>query len=181
MNNHRHHRWQSIDRHSVRGGLLAVLAFGALSACTSVTASGPVPHMTSIVADDVQCRTSSDNLVADMPGMTRPFVQGGETAESLVVDFVGSWPKSTSGTPAGAFIFLEIDNNRVDVTSTNGGVLVHEGTAASVSNGTHGFNFATDPVSPGNHVAKMRWADNVLSGSGTICVAERSMVIHHVK
>lgn len=175
------HRLWSIDLRSTLRSILAVLALGALSACTSVTASGPVPHMTSIVADDVQCRTSTDNLVADMPGMTRAFVQGGATAESVVVDFVGSWPKPTSGTPAGAFIFLEIDNNRVDVTSTNGGVLVHEGTASSVSNGTHGFNFVTDPVSPGNHVAKMRWADNVLSGSGTICVAERSMVIHHVE
>jgi hypothetical protein len=175
-----HELW-SIDLSSAHRSILAVLALGALSACTSVTASGPVPHMTSIVADDVQCRTSSDNLVADMPGMTRAFAQGGGTAEPVVVDFVGSWPKPTSGTPAGAFIFLEIDNNRVDVTSTNGGVLVHEGTASSVSNGTHGFNFVTDPVSPGNHVAKMRWADNVLSGSGTICVAERSMVIHHVQ
>ena len=97
----------------------------------------------------------------------------------IVVTFVGSWTKPTSGNPAGAFIFLEIDNNRVDVTSTNGGVLVHEGTATSVSNGTHGFTFVTEPIAPGTHVAKMRWADNVLNGSGTICVFERSLVIHH--
>jgi hypothetical protein len=178
MTNHR--RW-SINSRNAYDAILAVLALGWLSACTSVQASGPIPHMTSIVADDMQCRTSSDNLVADMPGMAGVFVQGGASAEPLVVAFVGSWPKPTSGTPAGAFIFLEIDNNRVDVTSTNGGVLVHEGTAASVSNGTHGFNFVTDPIPPGSHTAKMRWADNVLSGSGTICVAERSMVIHHTQ
>jgi hypothetical protein len=117
-----HGLW-SIDLRRAHRSILAVFALGALSACTSVTASGPVPHMTSIVADDVQCRTSSDNLVADMPGTTRAFVQGCGTAEPVVVDFVGSWPKPTSGTPADAFIFLEIDNNRVDVTSTNGGVL----------------------------------------------------------
>ena len=176
----RHSLW-SIDLRCMYGSILSVLALSTLSACASVTASGPVAHMTAVVADDVQCRTSADNLVADMPGMTSAFVQGGGTAEPVVVNFVGSWPKPTSGTPAGAFIFLEIDNNRVDVTSTNGGVLVHEGTASSVSNGTHGFTFVTDPISPGNHVAKMRWADNVLSGSGTICVAERSMVIHHAQ
>jgi hypothetical protein len=176
-----HQRWRSIESCPVRDTLLAALAFVVLSACTSVQASGPIPHMTAVVADDVQCRTSSDNLVADLPGMARAFVQGGTTAESVVVAFVGSWPKPTSGTPAGAFIFLEIDNNRVDVTSTNGGVLAHEGAATSVSNGTHGFNFVTDPIPPGSHTAKMRWADNVLSGSGTICVAERSMVIHHVE
>ena len=27
--------------------------------------------------------------------------------------------------------------------------------------------------------ASIRWADNVLNGSGTICVAERSLVVYH--
>lgn len=145
-----HRRW-SIDSRHLYHTILAPLVLAWLSGCASVQASGPIPHMTSILADDIQCRTSSNNLVADMPGM------------------------------AGAFIVLEIDNNRVDVTSTNGGVLVHEGAATKVSNGTHGFNFVTDPIPPGSHQAKMRWAHNALTGSGTICVAERSMVIHHVQ
>jgi hypothetical protein len=152
----------------------------ALPACApAVTVTAPVSKITAAVADDLVCRTSDDNSVEDMPGTFKSFVQGGDGPQSIVVTFVGNWTKPTSGNPAGAFIFLEIDSNRVDVTSTNGGVLVHEGTATSVSNGTHGFTFVTEPIAPGTHVAKMRWADNVLSGSGTICVFERSLVIHH--
>ena len=157
-----------------------LLACLVLPACApAVTVTAPVSKITAAVADDLICRTSDDNSVADMPGTFKSFVQGGDSPQSIVVTFVGSWAKPTSGNPAGAFIFLEIDNTRVDVTSTNGGVLVHEGTATSVSNGTHGFTFVTEPIAPGEHVAKMRWADNVLSGSGTICVFERSLVIHH--
>lgn len=157
--------------------LLACLVFTGCAPATTVTT--PVSKITAAVADDLVCRTSNDNTVEDMPGTFKSFVQGGDSPQSIVVTFVGSWAKPTSGNPAGAFIFLEIDNNRVDVTSTNGGVLVHEGTATSVSNGTHGFTFVTEPIAPGTHIAKIRWADNVLNGSGTICVFERSLVIHH--
>jgi hypothetical protein len=157
-----------------------LLAWLVLPACApAVTVTAPVSKITAAVADDLVCRTSNDNSVEDMPDTFKSFVQGGDSPQSIVVTFVGSWAKPTSGNPAGAFIFLEIDNTRVDVTSTNGGVLVHEGSASSVSNGTHGFTFVTDPIAPGTHVAKMRLADNVLSGSGTICVFERSLVIHH--
>jgi hypothetical protein len=37
----------------------------------------------------------------------------------------------------------------------------------------------TQPIAPGRHVAKIRWFDNFLNGTGTICVGERSLVIHH--
>lgn len=166
--------------HSMRGAVGLVMMYTWLAACApAVTVTTPVSRITAAVADDLVCRTSSDNSVADMPATFKSFVQGGDSPQSIVVTFVGSWPKPSSGTQVGAFIFLEIDNNRVDLTSTNGGVLVHEGTSSSVSNGTHGFTFVTDPIAPGSHVAKIRWADNVLSGTGTICVQERSLVIHH--
>jgi hypothetical protein len=173
-----HQNNATIRPHSATVSLL--LGCLLLSACVpAATVTAPVSKITAAVADDLVCRTSDDNSVADIPGTFKSFVQGGDSPQSIVVTFVGSWAKPTSGNPAGAFIFLEINNNRVDVTSTNGGVLVHEGTATSVSNGTHGFTFVTEPIAPGEHVAKMRWADNVLNGSGTICVFERSLVIHH--
>jgi hypothetical protein len=149
------------------------------SSAQTATAAAPVSRVTAKVADDVVCRTSSNNTVADMPSMSRGFVQGGVTPEEVVVTFAGTWPKPSMGTQAGAFILLEIDGSRVDLTSTNGGVLVHEGTASSVSNGTRGFTFVTSPIAPGRHVAKIRWFDNFLNGTGTICVAERSLVIQH--
>jgi len=67
--------------------------------------------------------------------------------------------------------------------SENGGVLVHEGSATSVSNGTHSFTFVTEPIAPGAHTARMFMLDNVLGSpgvpNGTICVGERSTVVQH--
>jgi hypothetical protein len=155
------------------------LLFTSASLRAQTFAAAPISRVTAKVADNVVCRTSSNNSVADMPDMSRGFVQGGTTPEEVIVSFTGTWPKPSSGTPAGAFILLEIDGSRVDLTSTNGGLLAHEGKATSVSNGTHGFTFVTQPIAPGRHVAKIRWFDNFLNGTGTICVAERSLVIHH--
>lgn len=148
-----------------------------LAAC-GVT--GSVTKFTAMVADDIQCRTSSDNTVADMPGTSLAFTREATDTASIVVSFVANWPNPTGGgTASGAFIFLEIDGQRRDVTSTNGGVLASPGQSTTVGSGTHGFNFVTEPIAPGPHTATMRWADNVLSGTGTICVAERSLVVLH--
>lgn len=146
---------------------------------TGFATAAPVTQTTSVVSDNKICRTSSDNSVADMPGVTANFMIKGHEPTSVTVSFVGSWTKPTDSPAAGAFILLEVDGSRVDITSTNGGVLASPGTATDVSSGTHGFNFVTDPIAPGNHVAKIRWADNLLIGTGTICVSERSMVIFH--
>lgn len=146
---------------------------------TGCATSAPVTQTTSVVSDNKTCRTSSDNTVADMPGVIANFTIEGDDPTGVIVSFVGSWSKPTDSPAAGAFIFLEVDGSRVDITSTNGGVLASPGTATDVSSGTHGFNFVTDPIAPGNHVAKIRWADNLLNGTGTICVTERSMVIFH--
>ena len=161
--------------------IASTLALGSFQVMgqTIATAKAPIKRITAKVVDNFVCRTSSDNTVADMPDMTLTFKQAGTAAEEVIVTFVGSWPKPSVGTQAGAFILLEIDGDRVDLTSTNGGTLVHEGTAASVSNGTHGFTFVTEPIPPGMHTAKIRWYDNFLAGTGTICVSERSMVIQH--
>jgi hypothetical protein len=149
-----------------------------LTACATTT--GPVSGFSATVADDVQCRTSSDNSVADMPGTSVAFTRAGTDTAAVVVAFVGNWTNpSGGGTANGAFIFLEIDGQRRDITSTNGGVLASEGQSATVGNGTRGFNFVTDPIAPGSHIASILWADNLLNGTGTICVAERSLVVFH--
>ena len=164
-------------------GLFLVVSVVTLASVEAMaqtfTAAAPINKMTAKVANNFVCRTSSNNLLADMPDMSKTFTQGTGSAQEVVVTFVGSWSKPSSGTQAGAFIFLEIDGNRVDLVSTNGGVLVHEGTATSVSNGTHGFTFVTEPIASGLHTAKILWADNFLTGTGTICVSDRSMVIQH--
>jgi hypothetical protein len=147
-----------------------------------------VNRIASRVADNRVCRTLATEL-APIPNTRVPFTQGGDTPEEVVVTFVAEWPKpDVSEIPpgsqeAGAFIFLFIDDQRVDLISETGGVLVHEGTASSVSNGTHGFTFVTDPIPPGEHEARIFFLDNVLGPfgepNGTICVAQRSTVVQH--
>jgi hypothetical protein len=163
---------------AARFGRVAFLIPAVVLAACGVT--GPVGQFTALVADDLQCRTSNDNTVANMPGTTVAFTRTGEDTAAVVVSFVGQWPNPVGGgTANGAFIFLEIDGQRQDVTSTNGGVLASPGNSPTVSSGTHGFNFVTNPIAPGAHTASILWADNVLNGSGTICVAERSLVVYH--
>ena len=167
----------------IRRGVLQILPIANLAFLPILAAcgvSGPVSRFTAMVADDVQCRTSNDNTVAPIPGTALSFTREGADTVGVIVSFVGNWTNPSGGGPAdGAFIFLEIDGQRQDTTSTNGGVLASPGHSNTVGNGTHGFNFVTNRLSPGNHVARMLWADNVLNGSGTICVAERSLVVYH--
>ena len=124
-----------------------------------------IPAMTAMTANDSQCLTRTfpgEDRVAEMPNTTLEFTQGGQTDASVLVTFVASWPlpRAAFGTlppgsqPAGALIFLNIDDDRVELVSEQGGVLVHEGTATSVSNGTHGFTFVTRPIAPG--ITKLR-------------------------
>jgi hypothetical protein len=151
-------------------------------------ASAPVQRITARVTDTRVCRTTGTELIP-IPGTTVNFTQGGGSPQEVVVTFVADWPRpDASEIPpgsqaAGAFIFLFIDGDRVDLTSEAGGVLVHEGTASSVSNGTHGFTFVTRPIPPGNHVARIFFLDNVIFGplvpNGTMCVGHRSTVVQH--
>jgi hypothetical protein len=151
------------------------------------TAGADVPEMTALTErEHFDCRTSTfpgEDRVADIPHTSLTFHQGGTKARPVLVTFVAEWPIPTgSDLPpgsqsAGAFLFLEIDNQRVDVAS-NGGVLVHDGTA-DFSNGTHGFTFVTEPVGPGDHEAHMQWANSFLTGTGTVCIFTRSLVVQH--
>jgi hypothetical protein len=140
------------------------------------------------VATDLACRTTATTL-EPIPGTTVSFTQGSAQPQEVVVTFVAAWPRPQpadippGSTAAGAFIFLFVDDERVDAVSETGGVLVHEGTATSVSNGTHSFTFVTEPLAPGAHTARMFMLDNVLGPfgmpNGTICVGERSTVVQH--
>ncbi len=163
---------------SMLSGALVLLSIAV--GCAAPVEIGAVAQFTGVVADDFQCRTSSDNSVAPMPGMLAAFTQHGPDTASIVVSFQGNWSQFAGGEPTvGAFIFLEVDGGRVDVTSTNGGVLATPGPTSPIGSGTHGFNFVTEPLLPGPHTAVILWADNVLNGTGTICIGERTMVIHH--
>lgn len=152
------------------------------------SAAAPIRIFSASMADDRVCRTLATTL-EEIPGTTVRFRIRSRITEEVVVTFVANWPRPfadeipAGSQAAGALIFLFIDGQRVDPISSGGGVLVHEGTASSVSNGTHGFTFVTERLAPGDHVAKIFFLDNVLGPfgqpNGTVCVAERSTVVQH--
>jgi len=160
-------------------------------ATTCSTAAGPkTERMSSITRNngDTECLTTSSSGFVDMPGTVVHFEQGGTIPASLQVSFIGTWPQPgknlttplpSGSQPAGAAIILEIDGDRADIVSNGGGVLVHEGTASSISNGTHGFTFVTEPIAPGLHTAQILWAQDLANATGTICVGARSLVVRH--
>ncbi|MGH8657153.1 MAG: hypothetical protein ACREV4_01325 [Gammaproteobacteria bacterium] len=167
------------------------LALGAdYVAAETFSGSAPVNRITARMTDDRVCRTLATTL-EQIPGTKVQFTQGGATPQEVVVTFVADWPRPRDdeipfgSQRAGAFIFLFIDGDRVDFLSEGGGVLVHEGTASSVSNGTHGFTFVTEPIPPGDHEARIHFLDNVLGPfgdpNGTVCVGDRSTVVQHRK
>jgi hypothetical protein len=159
-----------------------------IAAQTTTTPGTRMDRFTASVATDRVCRTTATELEV-IPGTTVQFTQHGPSPQAVQVAFVANWPKPRAdeippgSQAAGAFIFLFIDGNRVDPVTTDGGVLVHEGTASSVSNGTHGFTFVTDPLPSGEHVAEIRFLDNVLGTfgqpNGTMCVEKRSTIVNH--
>jgi hypothetical protein len=160
------------------------------TASDPAVAGSNVSRMTALTGtNSFDCRTSTfpgDNRLAEMPNSTLAFHQAGSTPTSVLVTFVGSWstPTASNGklpagsTAAGANIFLTIDDQRVDEVSNNGGTLVHDG-SAPFSNGTRSFTFVTEPISPGDHQVKFLWSNNLLNGTGTICVFERTIVVQH--
>jgi hypothetical protein len=169
---------------------VVLCALGALPAAAQFAENtqGPIQSMTALSANDFQCRTSTfpgEDRLAEIPNTSLDFELGGFHPQSVLVTFSANWPiPKGSNLPlgsvaSGAIIFLFIDDDRFDIISENGGVLVHEGTATSVSNGTHGFTFATRPLAPGAHTAKIFWSNNILVGTGSVCVFDRSLVVQH--
>ena len=153
------------------------------------TAGADVREMTALTDNGhLDCRTSTfpgDPRLAEIPNTSLTFHVGTTVSRSVLVTFIAEWPIPTGSElplgsqSAGAILFLAIDDQRVDVVSSNGGVLVHEGTA-QLSNGTHGFTFVTEPIAPGDHEAHMLWSNNLFNGTGTVCISSRSLVVQHV-
>jgi hypothetical protein len=189
------HMMQSnLTRTSIAKGFATGLLWLSLGAAyavaqdTFVTPGTRMDRFTATVATDRVAFTTATELVP-IPGTKVEFVQHGSQPQAVVVNFVAEWPKPSpdeipaGSQAAGVFIFLFIDGNRVDPVSDFGGVLVHEGTASSVSNGTHGFTFVTEPIPAGTHVAEIFALDNVLGPfgqpNGTFVVQIRSTVVQH--
>jgi hypothetical protein len=114
--------------------------------------------------------TSSGSMV-DMPDMLVSFKSGGTKAQAVIVLFQGEW--DGFGTEVnGLQIELTVDGvkqgaNSVDIDERElGGPDEAE---------THGFNFLSDKLAPGLHVARIQWS----SPGELACVVDRSLIVLH--
>jgi len=104
------------------------------AAITTPILRAPLTRVDARMSTERACRTTATTLVP-IPNTTVTFTQSSPQPQEVVVTFVAAWPQPrpadtpAGSTEAGAFIFLFVDDDRVDAVSENGGVLVHEGSA----------------------------------------------------
>jgi hypothetical protein len=158
-----------------------------------VTPGTRMDRFTATVATDRVAVQFTGNLVSTIPGTTVNFTQLGNKPQAIVVTFVAELPKPRAdeipagGFASGASIQLRIDGLQQDPISLFRGPLLFESggvaTPSSLSNGTHGFTFVTNPIPPGDHVATIVAFSDVLGQpgqpNGTIVVQARSTVVEH--
>jgi hypothetical protein len=143
-----------------------VLLVGAVVAEAAVFRSAPISTFDGVDEIVEACTTGTD--FQRIPQMTRRFSVGGSASEEVVVMFQGSL--SLSGDPSDTgFIRLVIDG----VEQTPGVVPA----IGSGERGTHGFNWQSEPLSPGSHRARVAWRTDL---GGTLCVDARSLIVLHV-
>lgn len=123
-------------------------------------------------ATDLPCTVSPQ--FNDMPGMLVSFRISGNASRSVVVLFEGTWGKLVGNTAG--FIRLTIDGVIQSGPGTGDGILTLGADGQTGSEGTRGFNFLSDPIAPGLHVARIQWRDN---GAGQVCIGERSLIVLH--
>jgi hypothetical protein len=123
-------------------------------------------------ATDLPCTVSPQ--FNDMPGMLVSFRLSGTASRSVLVLFQGSWGKLVGNTAG--FIRLTIDGVIQSGPGTGDGILTIPANGQTGSEGTRGFNFLSDPLAPGLHVARIQWRDN---GAGQVCIGERSLIVLH--
>ena len=118
------------------------------------------------------CTTSSTFVT--MPSMTLTFTQGGTSADEVVVMFQGGgWFVESSN-----FVEIRLLIDNVTQPGPGAGVFIYgsDPNIDTQSGASHGFNFQSNLVNPGNRTAKIQWRS--FSG-GEVCVADRSLLILH--
>jgi hypothetical protein len=148
------------------GIVLVSFYIGAVSHAAPINRTGPVSKFTGVDEIVEACTTSAS--YTNMPSMTRTFTLSGPTAASVAVMFQGAFSLSGSAFDTG-FIRLQIDG----VTQGPGQIPVkNEGDLTA----THGFNWQSKTLTPGNHTARIQWRTDLNS---SFCVDARSLIILH--
>jgi hypothetical protein len=111
---------------------------------------------------------SCSPVMHEMDGMSKTFRLGGRLRQRVIVMFQGEFFEPTV---RGAYALVRL---MVDGVAQNGGEEVN--IASYVVQATHGFQWVSEPLTPGTHTAVIEWRDG---GNAPVYVAPRSMIILH--
>jgi len=130
--------------------------------------SAPVNRFDS--ADTTISECTSTTTFVNLPDMARTFSLGGSVNEEVVVMVQGTFVlnDSSGGSPSDSGV-IQLTVDGVPQIGAPAIVYANHG-------GTHGFNFITGALRPGNHTARIQWRTDL---GGSMCVGARSLVILH--
>jgi hypothetical protein len=151
------------------------LAFSAEPAAAQVrTKSGAITKFDGADNHNSAC-TSSSNF-KNLPSMSVTFTQGGPGADEVAVLFEGAGWFVEQLNFVG--IRLTVDGVVQPGPGAGGDTFIFGGDPAIDTGGTtsHGFNFQTEALSAGSHVARIQWQS--FDGS-EVCVGPRSLLVLH--
>ncbi|HXJ63112.1 MAG TPA: hypothetical protein VNN79_05110 [Actinomycetota bacterium] len=122
------------------------------------------------ISGDIPCTVSPN--YADMPGMAVTFKLGGTASRPVIVMLQAQWFMPTEGVTVRIRFLVDgvVQSGPTDV------LVVERPTGVALTDGAHGFDFLSDPLTPGTHTAKIQWKDN---GVGQGCVANRTLLVMH--
>ena len=160
------HRQDGTRRHVLLAGTLAI-AVWTLAANDALAIGGGVTKFDGTKAVINNC--SITTAFQTISGMTQTFTLGGTANDEVVVMFQATWSGQTDPFDT-AFVRLTIDNLE---QPTNVSVPIFGGGNGSF---THGFNWISKTLTPGNHTARIQWRTDLGS---FLCVDDRSLVVLH--
>ena len=162
-------RWAPGKKRLVVAGVVLVGALGTVAVAGAASTHGaPITKFTGIDESASQCTNST--AFVNIAQAVRPFTIGGTIDDEAVVMFSASMilHPHPMGTPDAGVIRLTVDNtlvqSPVDVIA-----LGSTGEQRAVA-----FNWETNALTPGTHVARIQWRTN--EGS-LFCVADRSLIV----
>jgi hypothetical protein len=153
----------------------AILAVSAGPASAQLrTKSGAITKFDGADNNNSAC-TGSSNF-KNLPSMAVTFTQGGAGADEVAVLFEGAGWFVEQLNFVG--IRLTIDGVVQPGPGAGDDTFIFGGDPATDTGGTtsHGFNFQTEALSPGTHVARIQWRS--FDGSEA-CVGPRSLLVLH--
>ena len=130
--------------------------------------SAPISRFDS--ADTTISVCTNTTTFVNLPDMARTFSIGGSVNEEAVVMVQGTFALNDSsvGSPS--------DSGVIQLTVDGVAQIAAPAIVYANHGGTHGFNFITGALRPGNHTARIQWRTDL---GGSMCVGARTLVVLH--